>query len=130
MGAIDLNRVAVSMGKVLKMLEELENQLKRHGIEENKETVLVLAYVCRVSILDRIEANSWMRGDTPIKIPLGLIRYRNETLESGLQITVGKIKDIASSDYEVYDAVEDILSKGPTFYHLQAMLPPEYLRKL
>ncbi|MBO7444846.1 MAG: hypothetical protein J6T86_00340 [Bacteroidales bacterium] len=118
------------MGKVHKMLDELESQLKRQSVEENKETIFVLAYACRVSILDRIEANPWMRGNTPIKIPLGLIRYRSETLESGLQITVGKIDDIASSDYEVYNAVQDIFSKGPTFYQLQALLPPEYLQKL
>lgn len=130
MGAIDLNRVAVSMGKVLKMLEGLENQLKHQSIEENKETIFILAYACRVAILDRIEANPWMKGSTPIKIPLGLIRCRKETIESGLQITVGKIEDIASSDYEIYNAVEDIFSKGPTFYQLQAMIPPEYLQKL
>jgi len=132
MGAIDLNKVAISMGKVLILLSEVESLIKsENDIYEHKEDFCTIAYICRIGILDRIEGNSYMLNPTiPIRIPTGIFSSRKETMESALNVTVGKLKEIVSGDIVTEKYVEDILNKQDLFYEYERIIPNDIKRKL
>lgn len=125
MSAMDLNRIAVAMGKVLKLLSELESNLKNgDDIYERKEDCYLIAYICRKGILDRIENNTYMLNPLlPIRIPTGLFSFKKETMTSALSITVGKLKEIVSRDYLTKMYVEEILNKEKMFYEFERIVP-------
>ena len=125
MGAIDLHRVAICMGKVLKMLDELEPSVKcGDDVFEHKEDFCVLAYMCRVGILDRIERNSYMRNPyLPIRIPTGIFRSRKETMSSALNLTIGRLKEIVSKDVVTELYIKDILNHQGVYYEYERILP-------
>ena len=132
MGALDLNRVAISMGKVLKSLSNIEPYIKDgNDVYEHKEDLCSLAYFCRVGILDRIEKNSYMANSfLPIRIPTGILSSRKETMASALNLTVGKIKQLASLNDEVNAYVNEILDKGNLFYEFDRTIPDHVKRKI
>lgn len=56
MSGIQFNKCAINMGKVLKMLEEIEPKINSsYDLVLQKEDLLVIAYICRVGKLDREE---------------------------------------------------------------------------
>lgn len=73
MGAMDLHKVAVTVGKVIKLLSELQLIVSSgNDVYAHKEDFCVIAYMCRVGILDRIENNSYMLSpNLSIRIPTG-----------------------------------------------------------
>ena len=121
----ELNKVAIVMGQVLHALKELEPQLKTsYDVYNEKESLVVLAYMCRVGILDRILNTTYLQNpELPIVIPLDIIRVRRETISTGLEITVGKIQELASKDPEVEEMVDSVLEKGEMYYALENNLP-------
>lgn len=132
MGAIDLNRIAVCMGKVIKVLSELQPVISNgDDVYEHKEDFCCIAYMCRVGILDRIENNSYMRNSTiPIRIPTGLFSSRKETIDSGLNLTIGRLKEIVSKDVVTSNYVDDILNHQGVFYEFERSLPDNFKRSL
>jgi hypothetical protein len=127
MSGIELNKCAIAMGKIIIMLSELEPKIQNEkDVLDNKETFYSLAYLCRVGILDRIENNDWIKTSTPIVIPLSMFTHRNETIKSGFLLTVGKLRDIASNNFEIYSKVENILNKGNLFYEFEKFIPPNF----
>ena len=121
----ELNKTAISMGKVIYLLSELESKIKTpNQIFDYKDDFLVIAYLCRVGILDRIMTNNWQQF-LPITIPMGLIKVRKETIATGLMLTVGKLKEIVEPDPLLTDWIEDTLNKGTCFYKLDEMIPEE-----
>lgn len=132
MGALDLNRVAITMGKMLKLLPALEGKgLDFFSIDNNKEEIFTLAYMARVGILDRIEANTYMRnGRLPITIPLGIFKSRKETMETALDLTIGKLLELTEGHNWVNPIVTNILEREKSFYEFEALLPPGVRSKL
>lgn len=132
MGAIDLNRVAICMGKVIKLLADLQPIISNgDDVYEHKEDFCVIAYMCRVGILDKIENNSYMRNPTiPIRIPTGIFSYRKETMNSALHLTIGKLKEVVSIDIVTENYVEDILNHRGVFYEYERSLPDNIKRSL
>lgn len=132
MGAMDLNRVAICMGKVLKMLDKLEPSIKcNDDVYKNKEGFCMLAYMCRVGILDRIEKNSYMANpQLPIRIPTGIFSSRKETMDSALNLTVGRLKEIASKDYVTNLYIEDILNRKGIYYDYERQVPNDFKQSL
>jgi hypothetical protein len=113
MSGVDLNKCAISMGKVIKLLAELDAKTTNgNDVYENKEEFLMLAYICRVGILDRIENNSYIGMEVPIKIPTGLFSSRKETIYSGVNLTVGKLNEIVRMDIVTQNLVDGILKKN------------------
>jgi len=120
----ELNNCALSIAKVLKMVNEIEPLISdANDLYKNKEEILVLAYISRVTILDCIENNPWMTLEQPIRIATGLFGIRKETIASALSLTVGKIIKLSEYDMEIYDFVDDILKKGDAFYELKNIIP-------
>lgn len=132
MGALDLNKVAIVMGKVLKQLSELEPVINNgNDVYDKKDNFCIIAYICRVGILDRIENNSYMLNPTlPIRIPTGIFSNRKETMTSALNITVGKLKEIVSKDVVTENYVEDILNKRGAFFQYERIIPDDFKRNL
>ena len=126
----DLNRIAVSMANVIKMLSEVETGLRHNcDVFDYKENFFTIAYICRVGILDRIEKNQWTQSMSII-IPTGLFTKRKATIASGLMDTVGKLKSMVEDDALISDYVEDILKKGNCFHEFDKMVSAEQKRKL
>lgn len=132
MGALDLNKVAVCMGKVIKLLSELEPQIiDGNDVYEHKEDFCCIAYMCRIGILDRIEANSYMGNpNLPIRIPTGIFSSRKEAMISALNLTIGKLKQIVGKDVVVSNYVEEILNKSGAFYAYDKILPDSFKRQI
>ena len=87
--------------------------------------------MCRVGILDRIESNSYMRNPTiPIRIPTGLFSSRKETIDSGLSLTIGKLKEIVSKDIVTASYIDDILNHRGLYYEFERSLPDSFKRGL
>jgi hypothetical protein len=120
----ELNNCAISIAKILKMVAEIEPNISdADDLYKNKEGILILAYISRVTILDRIENNPWMVPEQPIRIATGLFSIRKETIASALSLTVGRIIKIAEYDMDISDLVDDILKKGDAFYDLKNLIP-------
>jgi len=131
MKGIELNKCAISIAKVLKMVSDLEPKISNaYDLEENKEGILILAYISRVTILDRIENNPWMTPELPITIATGLFSTRKETIASALSITVGKIIKLSEYDPRINDLVDDILEKGAAFYEIEKIIPANVLKSI
>lgn len=132
METMDLNRVAICMGKVIKLLSNLQHQIiNGNDIYEHKEDFCCIAYMCRIGILDRIENNNYMRNPTlTIKIPTGIFSSRKETINSGLNLTINKLKEIVSKDIVTENYVEDILNRRGAFYQYENLLPDNFKRSL
>lgn len=132
MGAIDLNRVAVCMGKVIKLLSDLQPIISNgDDVYERKEDFCCIAYMCRVGILDRIEKNSYMQNPTiPIRIPTGIFSSRKETMSSALNLTIGKLKEIVSKDVVTTNYIDDILNHQGIYYEFERTLPDSFRHNL
>ena len=132
MGAIDLNKVAITMGKVIKLLSNIQpNITNENDVYEHKEDFCCIAYICRIGILDRIEDNSYMLNPTlPIRIPTGIFSCKKETMSSALNITIGKLKEIVSKDIVTENYVEDILNRRGVFYEFEHNLPDSFKHSL
>ena len=132
MGALDLNKVAVCMGKVLKMLNELEHSVNcGDDVYEHKKDFCILAYMCRVGIMDRIEANSYMANpQLPIKIPTGIFSSRKETIDSALNLTIGRLKELVSKDVVTEHYIDDILNHRGVYHEYDRLLPNDFKQSL
>lgn len=132
MGALDLNKVAIAMGKILKILPELEEKgTDFFSLNDNMEEYYALAYMARVQILDVIERNNYMQNDLlPITIPLGIFKTRKENMGTALQITVGKIKSLTEEHNKLHFIVNDILMRGRSFDEFEAAIPEWVLNKM
>ncbi|MBS5020924.1 MAG: hypothetical protein KHZ60_12815 [Alistipes sp.] len=128
---LELQKIAVSMGKIYKTLSVLSGKIQDGAdVLNNKEDFYVLAYTCRVAILDRIQANDWIQMEIPIRIPTGLFSSRKETIGTGLNLTIGRLKELASSNNTVIYNIEEILQKHQLFYDFEQILPANIKDKL
>lgn len=88
----DLNKTAVSIAKVIHLLKNIKEKIIfPYDIIDHKDDILFITYICRVSILDRVEKNNWPLS-MPIIIPTGLITVKKVTLSKALEDTIGKTK--------------------------------------
>lgn len=133
MTGIELNKIAIAMGKVLHLLSEIEPQIKNEwNVYDHKEDLCVIAYVCRKGILMRLEQNPALAYNTltPIRIPTGIFSSLKETIESGLSKTIGKLKDIVSTDIVTQSMVENILDGSNLYYQYEQILPEKFIKSI
>ena len=132
MEASDLNKVAIAMGKVLKLISELDPIIYNgDDVYDHKDDFCVIAYICRIGVLDRIENNHYMLNPMlQIRIPTGILSNRKETMASALNITVNKLKEIVSADVVTENYVEEILNKGRAFYAYDRILPDKFKKSI
>lgn len=123
----DLIKTAVAMANVIKALNQL-NIKSGFDVSDKQGELYVLTYITRVGILDRIEKNKWSLMN-PITIPSGLFGVKKTTIANGLDLTVGKIKEMAKEDFIVEENVDEILKKEHYFWKVDEMLLPEVKAK-
>ena len=132
MGALDLQKVAVNMGRIIKALDGL-SPLIRNGndVYGHKEELCAIAFMCRIGILDYMEKNTYMNNRMlSVRVPMGLFRSRKETMESGLFKTIGRLKDLASADVVTENHVAEILDRKELFYEFERSFPEDIKKKL
>lgn len=126
----DLNKTAVSMGRVMIILNDIESKvIDGADIYDFKDDIEFMAFICRVNILDRIEKNNWSQYG-PITIPTGIVSVINTTISDGLIRTVAKIKNMTEDDIYLSNSVEDILSKRGYFHDWDKHVSQEQRNKL
>lgn len=132
MSSIEFNKCAINMGKVLKMLENTETQIKSsYDLISQKEELLVIAYVCRVGIMDRIEQYpSWVNNNWTVRIPTGIFSHKTRKMEEAIEMTVGKLLQLTSNNREINEIIESVLSRGNVFYEFENMLPFSFKQEL
>lgn len=125
----DLKMAGVAIGKILLMLNELESKISNStDVYNNVEEFATLAYFCRIGILDRAEKNKWDEL-TPITIRTGFFSTKKTTLESGMQLTLGRIYKLVEMDLSTEGCVLDVINKRSLFYDLDNQITPENKRK-
>lgn len=132
MRALDLNKAAVCMGKVLKLLSEIQPQITNgDDVYEHKEDFCCIVYMCRIGILDRIEDNTYTKNpNLQVRIPTGIFSSRKETMTSALSLTIGKLMELVKNDVVTDNYVEDILNKTGAFFAYDRNLPEKFKRQI
>lgn len=134
MSGFELAKVATNMGKVIKLLDGLESQIDTDSffeVDDNKEDFFLIAYICRVGILDIIAATSWMqRDELPVTIPLGLFKTKKTSMGVALTMTVNRLVDMCAANNKINYLVRKILAKEDAFYEFEQALPPEVIKKI
>ena len=112
----DLNKTAVAMGKVIKLLDDVQSKISwNYDLLEHKEDFYGIAYICRVGILDRIEKNNWLMT-SQISIPSGIVKFKRETIATGLMKTVVRLKDMVKDNVSLENEVNGILDRTRLFH--------------
>lgn len=119
----DFTHTATVISLVIKSLNELEQQLwSSNDIYGHKDDFMMVAYMCRLGILDRIERNGWNLS-APIKISLGgLFNLETITLAVAVQYTVGRLKKMVSDDYMTSIYVQEVFDKKGVFHQLDMVI--------
>lgn len=133
MSVLDLNRLAVTMAKVEKLLDEVENDIETiSDLEEKWDDLCIIAYVVRLGIIDRIIQNPYMQNNPnlAIRIPTGLFSSRKETITSALDMTLGRLQRLASQSSRVERDVESVINQGHRFHEIDSMYNSEEKNKL
>ena len=127
----DLNRTAVMIAKVKDLLGQLEDRIQNYPYRDNfldygefDEDILGIAYAIRVGILDRIDKNKWSLMH-PISIPTGLFGVDNTNISIGLNMTIGRLKDLIRNSPTMLYVVEDVLTRGEYFEKYDRITPKE-----
>lgn len=114
----ELLKVSNAVANVNQMLDLSEREI----FEINDW--LVIAWICRIGIIDIIEKNNWpMTYNVVVPIQRCQIRM---TLDEAYMMSVGRLSfKTGQLNEEVKDAVLDILDKGDWFYEVDKQMPEE-----
>ncbi|MDY3913029.1 MAG: hypothetical protein SO000_07635 [Sodaliphilus sp.] len=120
------------MGKAIALLDNMQPfTTNSDTIYENIEDFCIIAYMCRVGILDRIKANSFMRNPMlQISIPMGFIKFKRVSMEKALEMTIDRLTQMVETDIVTSHAVNEILLKGESFYYFEKHLPDDLKKNL
>ncbi len=107
-----LNRIANAVGNVKNMLDEIENKMY-----SDLEDYLVVAWICRVGIMDVIESES-MRLDYTLYVRINGHNTKM-TIHEAYMMSVGRLSAKAGllSESEK-NTIMNVLDKGEWFYKI------------
>ncbi len=117
----DYAKIANAVANVKALLDESELNL-------DVENYLIVAWICRIGIIDVIEKNNWPMT-YKLFVPINGYHTRM-TLHEAFLMSVGRvsIKIGTLSDDKVKDAIQNILEKGEWFYRIDSQIPNEKRR--
>lgn len=118
---LEYNKLAKSLNGIYQMIDNLIK--KRYSADINEE-MLVVAYLSRIEIIDRLVKYKWA-GNTPIVVPM-MPGYK-KTLGYALTQTIERLVEI-SDEVGFKEEVEEVLDRGMLFYKVEAEIP-ESLKK-
>ena len=108
----EYGKMAQTMNGMYLIIQTLIPKIqKTNNIDSFNEDVLVLAYIARKGVLDRMEKNNWA-WETYIIVPS--ISRKVTTLFDAFAKTVGEIDHIAEQ-LDLTDIVNEIMEKGMPF---------------
>jgi hypothetical protein len=118
--SIEYNKLSKSIGRMHTRIQDLNSKIEsNHDLSELGSEILVIAYVARKCILDRMDRYSWP-WETRIIIPT--ISRGTMTLWDAFARTVGMI-DILAEQLDLTDTVNEIMEKGDAYFELERVLP-------
>ena len=124
---IEFNNLAKSMNGMNVMIQDLIPKIKRSDdYSEFTEAILVLAYIARKGVLDRMEQYNWTM-DAKIIVPT--IDRGRITLMYAYSQTVGKLQ-ILAEQLDLSNLVEEIMEKGDAYYQMERNLPSEITKNI
>jgi hypothetical protein len=116
----EFNKVAKAMNGMNVMIQELIPRIERsYDKSEFKEDILVLAFISKRGVLDRLEKYNWTM-DAKIIVPT--IDRGRITLTYALMQTVGKVSMIAA-ELEMSEVVQEVMEGGNAYRELEKHLP-------
>lgn len=119
---IEFNNLAKSMNGMNVMMQELIPKIERsYDHSEFTDDILVLAFIARKGVLDRMEQYNWSMN-TKIIVPT--IDNGRITLMYAFSQTIGKLKMIAAQ-LELTELVEEVMVKGDAYYQIESNLSSE-----
>lgn len=132
MGIFDLDKIAMTIGRLLLVMPELEAVGNdSDAIYNNKEHFYCYAYLARIGILDYLDKHPlYLSHNVDITIPLGIIKTRKEAMNSALDITIGRLLELCENNTLVHENVEEILHRVGMFDYIETGFPPEVLKRL
>lgn len=123
----EYQKVAKAIGSIYIMLQDLRKSTNEFtNTADYKEDLLVMAYLSRREILDRIDIYNW-NPEGAIFIPA--IQKNKMTLFYALNLTVYKLYELAFS-FDMEYEMEEIIEKKKGYYELEKVLPIEMLNML
>jgi len=123
----EYGKMAQTMNGMYLIIQTLIPKIqKTNNIDSFNEDVLVLAYIARKGVLDRMEKNNWA-WETYIIVPS--ISRKVTTLFDAFAKTVGEIDHIAEQ-LDLTDIVNEIMEKGDAFYQLERSLPESAIKNI
>lgn len=114
--ALEYNKLAKAFNGHYQMLSRV---IAKSSDEDIKDDILILAYLSRREIIDRIETYQW-NMNTKIIVPM--MPGDKKTLAYAFEHTIGKLLQIADQE-GCYNQVMQILDKKDIYYKLDDSLP-------
>lgn len=115
---VDLAKVANAVANIKHLLDNQES------IGFDPADWFIVAWVCRVGVIDVIERNNWPMTDK-LFVPFNNKHVRM-TLNEAYMMSVGRLSRRAGyQEEELRDAIFNILEKGELFYEVDRDMPLE-----
>lgn len=120
--------LAITIGEIYLGIKNIATQIN-NGTEPNtlKEEALVIAFIGRKAVLDRIKKNNYNLEDE-ITVPQ-IDNSNNMTLEVALLHSLEQLLDF-SKMIDEFDLINNILDKGDAYYELEKRLPKEFIKNI
>jgi len=123
----EYGKMAQTMNGMYLMIQTLLPKIQKvNDIDSFNEDVLVLAYIARKGVLDRMEKYNWA-WETYIIVPS--ISRKATTLFDAFAKTVGEIDHIAEQ-LDLTEIVNEIMEKGDAYYQLERSLPESAIKDI
>ncbi|MFW6046616.1 MAG: hypothetical protein ACOCP4_02355 [Candidatus Woesearchaeota archaeon] len=119
---IEFKNLAKGFNGTFVMINELETKIQHNysnDYSEYEQDLLILAYLCRKEILDRMEEYTWSMG-SPIIVPM--MSKGRLTVTFAFQQTVGPLYSLAEKLSLSYE-VNEILDKGNAYFEIDRAIP-------
>jgi hypothetical protein len=126
---IEYNNLAKAFDGMFTIVNQVEDKTTEISVEEFNKIpgeLMMLAYLCRINIIDRMEKYEW---DLMNSIIVPSISSSKITLMHAYNMTIDKLS-IVASDMDMLDEIQSVLAKGKHFYEVENSLPQHIKIKL
>lgn len=124
---IEFNNLAKTVNGMNVMIQDIIPKIARsHDYSEFTDDVLVLAYIARKGVLDRMEKYKWSM-DAKLFAPT--IKCGPITLAYAYTQTVDKLHIIVSQ-LDLSEIVEEIMEKGEMYFQIDRNMPDKVKKNI
>lgn len=117
---VELNKLAENVARVKIQLDKL-NALDTYNMDDYK----FIAYMCRATILDRVERNNWFLDTLKLHVPING-NLCKVTYHEAFMMSVGRLSMMISSfEEDDKEIIMNILDRGEHFHAVDRTIPEE-----